>query len=315
MGLKSKIKELTQSNHNKHNRSNNHDSSSPRKQSKLLASSPTSNNNSNNKNIFSKATSFYSSPNGEDNTNTAPFHISPIQIQSAYVGRKEFSKDGNLNFRILAFAGGISVILTSSLSILISMAHWGVLEVMVYLYTLLFGVLICILEGQFIKSRAVANIRAMAVEGLPVLKYLWGRGVLYILSGSLQMSHLSSMNILSGSFLIGVGFLFVVIGVHTRRRLSKLKKSLKDVKSLRRYFMTFDRDGDGVLDMDEFGAFVANITGEDMDEDELEGTFGFIDSQGKGYVTLEEFQAWLKGFDVEQAKEDTGGTGNAFQLM
>jgi Ca2+-binding EF-hand superfamily protein len=52
-----------------------------------------------------------------------------------------------------------------------------------------------------------------------------------------------------------------------------------------------------------------------MDEDELEGTFGAIDSQGKGYVTLEELQAWMKGFNEETGIEDTGGTGNTFQLM
>ena len=186
---------------------------------------------------------------------------------------------------------------------------------MIYIYTLLFGVLICILEGQFIKNEAVNIIRRGALEGLPVLKYLWGRGVLYILSGSLQLSHFSSMNVLSGAYLIGVGFLFVTIGMHTRRRLKKLKKSLKDVKVLKRQFNRFDRDGDGVLDMDEFGAFVANLTGDDMDEDELEGTFGAIDSQGKGYVTLEELQAWMKGFKEETEIEETGGTGNTFQLM
>jgi len=186
---------------------------------------------------------------------------------------------------------------------------------MTYIYTLLFGVLICILEGQFIKKESLNSIRTAILEGLPILKYLWGRGVLYMLSGSLQLSHISSMNVLSGAFLIGVGFLFVVIGINTRRRLRKLKKSLKDEKVLKRQFNRFDRDGDGVLDMDEFGAFVANLTGDDMDEDELEGTFGVIDRQGNGYVTLKELQAWLKGFKEEEENEDTGGTGNAFQLM
>jgi hypothetical protein len=133
MGLKSKIKEFAQNN----NRSNN---SPPRRQSNLLVSSPKNSNN----HYSGSANNSHS--NG--NNNATLLSMSPVQIQSSYVGRKEFTKDGNLNFRILAFAGGISVILTSTLSILISMAHWGVLEVMVYLYTLLFGVLICILEGQ-----------------------------------------------------------------------------------------------------------------------------------------------------------------------
>ena len=37
--------------------------------------------------------------------------------------------------------------------------------------------------------------------------------------------------------------------------------------------------------MDEFIAFVVDLTREDMDEDELEETFGVIDLQGKGLET------------------------------
>ena len=158
-------------------------------------------------------------------------------------------------------------------------------------------------------------MRQAAVEGLPVLRYLWGRGVLYVLSGSLQLSHLDSMNFLSGLFLIGVGMLFVVIGIYTRRRLKKLKGMLKDEKSLKRQFRRFDRDGDNFLDLDEFGAFCASLTGEDMDEDELEGTFGFIDTSGKGYITLEELEAWFKGFKEAEQSEEIGGADNAFQLL
>eukprot|EP00979_Chaetoceros_neogracilis_P018082 scaffold10550_cov271-Chaetoceros_neogracile.AAC.61 len=267
------------------------------------------------KSMLSSPSNRHSSSPTNNLSNSAIFSTSPNQIQSAYAGRKEFSKEGNINFRILAFAGGLSVLLTSSLSIAICIAHLGILEMITYMYTFLFGVLICILEGQFIKNESVNNIRNAVLEGLPILKYLWGRGVLYMLSGSLQLSHISSMSVLSGAFLIAVGFLFVVVGMNTRRRLKKLKRSLKDVRVLKRHFNRFDRDGDGVLDMDEFGAFVANLTGEDMDEDELEGTFGVIDTQGKEYVTLEELQSWLKGYKKEEENEETGGTGNTFQLM
>lgn len=240
----------------------------------------------------------------------------PAQFQSVYAGRKEFSQEGNLNFRVLAFAGGISVILTSILSIGIHISHLDYIQILMYVYTLLFGILICILEGQFLGISILNGVRSFAIEAIPILKYLWGRGALYILCGSVQLSHPHLMNIASGTFLIGVGCLFVVIGMYTRRRMKKLKKALKDTRSLKRHFNRFDRDGDGVLDMDEFGAFVASLTGDDLDEDELEGSFGIIDSQGKGYITLDELQKWMKGFKAEEENEETGGgTGNHFQLM
>ena len=279
MGLKSTLKKIGRNS-----------SKSPRR-TRMLSSSP-------------------SSRSSQSNVDTPSNHV-----QSLYQGKKEFNKEGNINFRILAFAGGISVILTSALTIGICIAHFDLLDMMVYVYSLSFGILICILEGQFIKSEKLNNMRQAAVEGLPVLRYLWGRGVLYVLSGSLQLSHLDSMNFLSGLFLIGVGMLFVVIGIYTRRRLKKLKGMLKDEKSLKRQFRRFDRDGDNFLDLDEFGAFCASLTGEDMDEDELEGTFGFIDTSGKGYITLEELEAWFKGFKEAEQSEEIGGADNAFQLL
>lgn len=214
---------------------------------------------------------------------------------------------------MLAFAGGISVILTSTLSIGICIAHFEPLAMIVYIYTFMVGILICILEGQFLKSEIMNHIREGAIEGLPILKYLWGRGVLYSLSGSLQLSHLSSMNMLSGAFLVAVGVLFILVGIHTRRRLNKLKKSVKDVKVLMRHFRRFDRDNDGVLDMDEFGNLVAHLTKEDMDEDELEGVFSSITKSDEGHITLEELQAWFSGFKEEVENEESGGKVNAFQ--
>lgn len=237
----------------------------------------------------------------------------PIQI--LYRGNKEFGTKGDINFRILAFAGGVSIVLTSLLSIGICIYDIDFLDMMIYFYSLSFGLLICILEGHFIQSDKVHRIREAATDGLPVLKYLWGRGVLYVLSGSLQLSHLDSMNFLSGAFLIGVGILFISVGMHSRKRLRKLKKVLKDSKKLKQQFHKYDKDGDGFLDLDEFGAFVANLTGEDMDEDELEGTFGYVDTSGKGYLTLEDLQAWFSGFKEAEDYEETGGTNNAFQLL
>mmetsp|Transcript_10546 Transcript_10546/g.15404 ORF Transcript_10546/g.15404 Transcript_10546/m.15404 type:complete len:284 (+) Transcript_10546:114-965(+) len=235
-------------------------------------------------------------------------------INESLTERKTFALNGDINFRMLAFAGGVSVVLTSFLSILLCLSHLDFLKVFIYAYTLLFGILICIMEGQFIKSAYLSSIRTAAIEYVPILKYLWGRGVFYSISGALQMSHMSAMNIISGVFLIAVGVLFVAIGLKTRRRMRKLKKAIKDERVLRRNFMFFDKDGDGVLDFDEFGALIANLTGEDMDEDELEGAFSVVDTSEDGLVSLEELVIWFQGFKEEESKELEGGNCGTYGM-
>jgi hypothetical protein len=232
---------------------------------------------------------------------------SPKQVTDAIIHKKQFATEGNLNFRLLAFAGGVAVIFTSIESLSICIFERDFLKIFIYIYTLCFGWVICILEGQFIKLDMVKAARQEMVDKIPILKYLWGRGAFYVVSGILQLSELSPANILSGLFLVGVGALFVAIGWSTKKRLSKLKKCLKDPKKLKKIFRQYDKDGDEVLDRDEFGALIVGITAEEMDEDELEGTFAVLDTSGKGYVTLEELTKWFLGFDASAKEEETGG--------
>lgn len=232
---------------------------------------------------------------------------SPKQVQQALQQRKQFATEGYLNFRLLAFAGGLAVIFNSIESLIVCFYNASYLKVFIYIYTLCFGWIICLLEGHFIKLSFVQNARARIIQLVPILKYLYGRGCFYVLSGILQLSQISPPNILSGLFLVVVGVMFILIGWHTKRRLTKLKKCLKDPKKLKKQFKKYDRDGDNYLDKDEFGDMIVGITGEEMDEDQLEGAFGVMDPKNKGIVTLEEFTAWFQGFQVNEQDEETGG--------
>ena len=99
---------------------------------------------------------------------------------------------------------------TSVLSSIESVLHFRIVDVVISGYCTLFGILICIVEGQnFIPNYDILlPIRVSVLRFLPFLKYLWGRGALYTFSGALQLSQLRPMNIFSGLFLVGVGILF-----------------------------------------------------------------------------------------------------------
>lgn len=280
MGLLGKVKQAT----------------SPKRQRSNKPTSQKSNDNDDNKNTDVNAND--SKPLGAN---------SPKRIQQALKQRKQFATEANLNFRLLAFAGGVAVILTSIESLLICFYDENYLKVFIYLYTLIFGWIICLLEGHFIRLESIQNARALVIEIVPVLKYLYGRGIFYSISGFLQLSELSPTNILTGLFLVVVGIIFVMIGWHTKKRLSKLKKCLKDPRKLKKHFRKYDKDRDNYLDKDEFGEMIVGITDQEMDEDELEGAFAVMDTKNKGYVTLEEFTTWFRGFDASEKDEETGG--------
>jgi len=231
----------------------------------------------------------------------------PSKVQEAFQHRKQFATEGNLNFRMFAFVGGLAVIFTSIESLSIVIIEREFLNIFIYLTNLFFGIIICILEAHFLQFDRVQDTRRKIVELVPILKYLYGRGIFYIFSGTIQLSELSPTNIFSGLFLVGVGILFLTIGWSTKKRFKKLKKVLKDPNALKKYFRKFDRDGDNVLDRDEFGALIVGLTAEEMDEDELEGAFAVMDVEGKGYVTLEELITWWQGFDDRSVEEETGG--------
>ena len=247
------------------------------------------------------------SPTSDERNSSFLGSNSPTKVQHALQQRKQFATEGYLNFRLLAFAGGLAVICTSIESLSISIYESNYLRILLYLYTLCFGWIICLLEGQFIRLESIQNARGKIIEFVPVFKYLYGRGIFYVISAILQFSEHDPANILSGIFLVGVGVMFIIIGWHTKRRLTKLKKLLKDPRKVRKQFRKYDKDGDNYLDKDEFGQMIVGITAEEMDEDELEGAFAVMDTKNQGIVTLEEFTAWFQGFEGNEKDEETGG--------
>lgn len=215
--------------------------------------------------------------------------------------------EGTSNYRTMAFIGGVAMILTSVLSSIESVLHFRIVDVVISGYCTLFGILICIVEGQnFIPNYDILlPIRVSVLRFLPFLKYLWGRGALYTFSGALQLSQLRPMNIFSGLFLVGVGILFVAVGVDTHRRLSNLKNALGDEQTLIRQFKQYDVNHTGALNREQFTQLILSLTENNIEGDELEAAFSYVDMDDDGSITLDDLKIWWNTFDADT--EANGG--------
>ena len=97
-----------------------------------------------------------------------------------------------------------------------------------------------------------------------------GRGAFYIFVGSLALSQWSIQQLLciiSGAYMIGMGVVCIVMGIHFHHKLDDLTK-LKP-KDLRKMFVAHAK-GKEVMSIDDFAVFVKDTTGNELSAMEKE---------------------------------------------
>merc|ERR1712150_36376 len=79
-----------------------------------------------------------------------------------------------------------------------------------------------------------------------------------------------------------------------------LRKVLNDKHMVEREFSRFDRDKDGCLNSLEFGDLLINLTGGNIDQDELHAAFVIFDVDGNDLISVKEFKLWWDSFDCNE---------------
>ena len=64
-----------------------------------------------------------------------------------------------------------------------------------------------------------------------------------------------------------------------------------ELEEIQEIFSHFDRDGNGTIDAEEFGALMEAL-GAEMSDEELEIGLTIIDANGNGQVEFDEFIDW-----------------------
>ena len=136
----------------------------------------------------------------------------------------EMAESGPLPLRVVAFLGGIAMIIASIVDAALGMWHLDIIHILVSVYVCIFGALICILEGaQFLPSWMI-SVQGSLHENARFLRFRWGRGLLFFFAGSLQFSHWSILNCIVGSLMMVLGFISVLIGRRTANKLDDLRR-------------------------------------------------------------------------------------------
>lgn len=210
---------------------------------------------------------------------------------------KHTAEEGHWSFRVFSFFGGCTMIVTSVFDWVNYLLHLAPIHALIAFYVVIFGIMTCILEGRrFLPITLVVVQQKRLHEQARFLKFVWGRGILYFFAGSLQFSHMTFLNMISGGFMMFLGVASIIIGRNTAKKLALLKASITDEEVLRNLFNENDVNGDGLLTQTSFASLV-NKLGLQLNYNELEAAFSTIDKDNDQRISYEDFKVWWTTFD------------------
>jgi len=217
---------------------------------------------------------------------------------------KKQAKEGNRSLHFLALIGGLGCIIIGFFELTSRFMRLQLVGALIDSYIILLGIIVVILEGKdmFLSEILVQNIHKYAL----FLDFLWGRGMLYIFIGTMQLYQIDLFNLVSGGYMCIIGGLHIVVGNRTANKLKAIRKSLYSENTLRTKFQNADIEGDG-LNLQQFQSLCENL-GLVLSSRESEAAFDYI--QKINNVTtvklrFESFQAWWNSSDGEGQMDES----------
>ena len=107
------------------------------------------------------------------------------------------AEEGDRSLRFLAFAGGIGCTLVGILELASRLARLELVGAIIDVYIVLLGCVVIALEGRdiLLPRTVVENLNKYAL----FLTFLWGRGALYFVCGTLQLTQIDVFNLIAGT--------------------------------------------------------------------------------------------------------------------
>lgn len=213
------------------------------------------------------------------------------------VASRQLAEEGPKPFQLLAFLGGIGMILTCIFDFQAVGFH-SVGFVLINFYAWAFGIFIAALEGTIIWVD-LPNFRRHISNYVKILRFMWGRGLFYVFAGSLIacLDGATAGNI-CGIYMISMGLLIFVSGIYFQIKLGENLRSIPKDKQMEDMFTTYDVDQDGYLNQEQFRDFALNLRIVDINKNfDFDAEFEYIDSNNDGLVNYHDLKNWVDAIE------------------
>lgn len=204
---------------------------------------------------------------------------------------KQNIHDGDWSLRLLALLGGLAMIAVSILGFIghIVMLHW--FSALFNVYVFILGILIVVLESGR-RFAVFARLESDLYRNALFLKYIWGRGIVYFIAGSIQISLRDLVDVVVGLCVCAVGIMYIFIGRRASKKLEALRKSGDCTPAqMQEQFAIADTDGQGSLTQAQFKV-MSDCLGMGLNPRETEAAFLYLDRSHTGRLTYESIQMW-----------------------
>mmetsp|Transcript_986 Transcript_986/g.1285 ORF Transcript_986/g.1285 Transcript_986/m.1285 type:complete len:283 (-) Transcript_986:179-1027(-) len=219
------------------------------------------------------------------------------------------AEEGSSFLRVPAFLGSLGLVAACVVTLVMKPDSWTTHSIVMSVCIIVMSLFILILDSRFLASNplsARAHLRNIMTRNFNIFRFLWGRGLLYISAGTLCVAQMWIVNIYAGSFMIAVGFIAVIVGVHASRKFAALRNSLADESFLLLVFSNYDTDGDGCISPSEFAVLLADL-GMELDDRYTLKAFHVIDTDDDRRISFEEFSHWWSSGYIERGRKKVAG--------
>mmetsp|Transcript_7034 Transcript_7034/g.10393 ORF Transcript_7034/g.10393 Transcript_7034/m.10393 type:complete len:286 (+) Transcript_7034:45-902(+) len=220
-----------------------------------------------------------------------------VFAKAQYDKLKKIASDGNMSLTFLALVGGVAMMVTSIMGVVGRFLTLSWIGALFDVYIFFFGVLVVFLEWKKFPGRDKYNM--VIHTYFHFLDYIWGRGVLYFVAGSLQFSLFGLLDLAVGGFMCFVGILYIIVGKIAHTKFVNAKEAMLSEHTIAAKFNEADVEDKGSINLEQFEIMTKSL-GMELEKREVEIAFLEIPkvSDKEDRITLESFKNWWTKADT-----------------
>jgi hypothetical protein len=205
------------------------------------------------------------------------------------------AEEGPAFIRIPAVLLALGCIVTTAYPLVAFEDLWTIPLMICAVHTWILSLLIIVLEARVIGIRDPTNFRArirgVITRYINVTRLVWGRGLLYIYAGSMNLTIDDNYVVYTAFPLMVLGVIAIGTGAHASYNLDRMKSSLTDEAFLWSKFEVNDCDNNNKIDVNGFAELLWSL-GLEFDDVYTFKAFQQIDKNRDNKISFEQFKTW-----------------------